>query len=76
MNKGLLGAIERAQAFLKKYSRSYVWKGDVKKFFDSVDQKTLLKILSFKIKDTRAYNLLKEIMDSFQSNVMDKAGWG
>ena len=74
VGKGLLGAIERAQTFLKNHLRSYVWKGDVKKFFDSVDQKTLLKILSFKIKDERAYNLLKEIIYSFQSDVIDKAG--
>ena len=76
VGKGLLGAIERAQTFLKNHLRSYVWKGDVKKFFDSVDQKTLLKILSFKIKDERAYNLLKEIIYSFQSDVIDKAGGG
>ncbi|MEK7524642.1 MAG: hypothetical protein AAB588_06490 [Patescibacteria group bacterium] len=75
-NKGLLGAIERAQAFLKKHPHSYVWKGDVKKFFDSVDQKTLLGILSLKIKDARSYNLLGEIIDGFRSNVVDKGGGG
>lgn len=74
--KGLFGAIERAQAFLKTHPRSFVWKGDVKKFFDSVDQKTLLEILSLRIKDKKTYNLIAEIIYSFSSSVMDKAGGG
>jgi len=41
------------------------WKCDVKKFFDSVDQEILLKILSFRIKDSTTLNLLKEIIFSF-----------
>ena len=44
---------------------NWVWKCDVKKFFDSVDQKTLLKILSFRIKDSTTFNLLKEIIFSY-----------
>ncbi len=74
IGKGLLGAIQRAQTFLKKYSSSYVWKGDVKKFFDSVDHSSLLKILSRKIRDAKAYNLLKAIVDSFRLNATDKGG--
>lgn len=72
--KGLLGAIERAQDFFKRYAGvthtprshySWVWKCDVKKFFDSVDQEVLLKILSRRIKDRATLNLLKEIIFSF-----------
>jgi retron-type reverse transcriptase len=72
-NKGLLGAIERAQFFLKKYPRFFIWRGDVSKFFDSVDHSTLLTILSRRIKDERAYALLKEVIESF---VIDKSGGG
>jgi len=43
----------------------WIWKCDVKKFFDSVDQEILLKILSFRIKDNTTLNLLKEIIFSF-----------
>lgn len=75
VGKGLLGAIERAQEFMKKYSCSYIWRADVRKFFDSVDQRTLLKILSVKISEKEAYNLLKEIIDSFSPCAVDKA-WG
>ncbi|MGE3341214.1 MAG: reverse transcriptase/maturase family protein [Candidatus Altimarinota bacterium] len=63
--KGLLAAIQRAQGFLKKYPSSFVWRVDVKKFFDSVDQKPLLKILSLRIKDIKALNLLREIIGSY-----------
>ena len=74
VGKGLLGAIQRAQCFLKKHPNAFVWKGDVQKFFDSVDQKTLLEILSRKIKDGKAYALLREIIASFST--LDKMGGG
>lgn len=73
VKKGLLGAIERAQYFLKRYPHAFVWKADVKKFFDSVDQETLLKILSLRIKDVKSYGLIREIIESFRA---DRAGGG
>lgn len=76
VKKGLLEAIERAQEFLHRFPHSYIWKADIRKFFDSVDQKTLLKILSRKIKDKKTYNLLEEIIYSFSSDVVGKAGVG
>jgi len=46
----------------------------VKKFFDSVDQKILLKIISFRIKDTASLNLLKEVICSFTTIKGEKTG--
>jgi len=66
-DKGLIGAINRAQAFMKKYKAGFVWKADVKKFFDSVDRKILLKILEQKIKDKKAINLITKIILSFST---------
>lgn len=63
--KGLLGAIERTQAFLKKSPRAYVWRADIRKFFDSVNQEVLLKCLERKICDDRAIRLVREIISSF-----------
>ena len=63
-NKGLFGTIERTQKFLSKYPNSFVWRADIKKFFDNVDQQTLLEILSLRIKDIKALNILKEIITS------------
>ena len=49
-------------------------KGEVKKFFDSVDQQILLKILSVKIRDEKTYKLLREIIGSFC--IAGKSGGG
>ncbi|MEK7591114.1 MAG: hypothetical protein AAB489_02815 [Patescibacteria group bacterium] len=51
--KGLLRAIERAHDFLARNRQGYFWRGDVKKFFDSVDHQTLLEILSRRINDEK-----------------------
>jgi len=64
-NKGLVGAIERAQKFLKKYSKYYVWRTDIKKFFDNIDHQILMKILSLKIINSEATYLLKEIIRNY-----------
>ena len=63
-NKGLTGAIERTQKFLYKHTNAFVWRADIKKFFDNVDRQTLLKILSLKIKDAKAMFVLQEIIAS------------
>lgn len=74
VGKGLLGAIQRAQYFLKKAPHAWIWRGDIKKFFDSVDHGTLLEILSHKIKDSKTYGLLNEIIGSFAT--LDRNGGG
>ena len=63
-NKGLVGAIERAQEFLKRYSKCYVWRLDIKKFFDNVDHEVLIKILSLRIIEPRVLYLLKKVIES------------
>ena len=74
MNKGLLGAIERTQTFLQRYPHAYIWKGDVKKFFDSVDQETLLNMLALRIKDSETFILLQEIIGSYTTVTGRKVG--
>lgn len=65
VGKGLLASIERTQEFLTSYPEGYVWRGDVRKFFDSVDQEALLQILSLKVKNKVTFELLKEVIHSF-----------
>jgi len=60
--KGLTGAIERTQDFLNKYPRFFVWRADVKKFFDNINHQRLLDIISLRVSDEKAINLLKEII--------------
>lgn len=74
LKKGLHGAIERAQVFLKNCKNGYVWKCDIKKFFDSIDQKILLELLSLKIKDSRTFSLLEKIISSFTALTGQKIG--
>lgn len=64
--KGLMGAINRAQVFIKKYSNGFVWRADIRKFFDNVDHDILLQLLKRRIRDGKALFLLKEIIDSFE----------
>lgn len=64
--KGLMGAIDRAQVFIKKYANGFVWRSDIRKFFDNVDHDILFQLLKRKIRDEKALILLKEIIDSFE----------
>lgn len=63
-NKGLLGAIERTQQLLKTYPKSYIWRSDVVKFFDSVNRDILFTILQRSITDLRALTVLREVLES------------
>ena len=68
-NKGLLTAVQRTQKFLNKYKNCFVWRADVKKFFDNINQRRLTEILSIRISDKKAEYLLKEIIDSYSCGV-------
>jgi RNA-directed DNA polymerase len=61
-NKGLLDCILRAQAFLHHNPKSYVWRADIKKFFDNIDRDVLLNILKPKVTDKKALSLLSEVI--------------
>lgn len=67
--KGLLKAIKRAQDFLTENYQGFFWRGDVRKFFDSVDHQTLLKILSMRIEDKKTMWLLEEVINSYTTNL-------
>jgi len=66
--KGLLGAIERTQQFLKSYPQSYIWRADIQKFFDNVDQRVLFEILKRRITDKKALTLIREILRSYSAH--------
>lgn len=66
-NKGLHGAIDRAQKFMRQYKDGWLWRGDVTKLFDSVDKNTLLLLLRRRVSDTTALWLLSETIESYRS---------
>lgn len=67
--KGLTGAIDRAQQFMGKYKNGFVWRADIRKFFDNVDHDILFQLLKRKVRDKKALFLFKEIIDSFEVKV-------
>lgn len=70
--KGLTKAIERTQKVLDARKKDFVWRADVKKFFDNIDQQKLIDIILLKISDERAMSLLKEIIGSY--SIFSKKG--
>jgi RNA-directed DNA polymerase len=68
--KGSLAAINKFDYFKRKVSKNntktyFVFKADIKKFFDSVNQDTLLKIFKRNIKDKKFLWLIKQILKNF-----------
>ena len=63
--KGLLGAITRVREFFHRHHEKFVWRADIRKFFDHVDHPTLKQILARKVDDPLALRLLTEIIDSY-----------
>jgi len=64
-NKGLVGAIKRTQIFLAKYNSAFIWRADISKFFDNIDQGVLWEILERKLSDEKALNLLSTVIGSY-----------
>jgi len=72
-DKGMHKAINRFREFSNMVSKNntktcWVLKCDIKKFFASIDQHTLISILEQYIHDRDIINLLKEIIFSFSPN--------
>jgi len=68
--------MRRFQTFSNKVSKNntktvWVLKGDIRKFFASIDQKILIEIIKQYISDKDVISLLLEIIGSFQSTRKD-----
>jgi len=74
--KGTHKAIERFDLFFRKASQNHtktlwVLKCDIRKFFASVDQPILMKIIREYIPDPDIVNLISEVVGSFHSTKID-----
>ena len=72
--KGSHKAARRLEYFLRKGSENnrrniFALKCDIKKFFDSIDQKILLEIIKKKIKEENAVWLIEKIISSFPAGI-------
>lgn len=77
IDKGTYKAIKRFRSFVSKVSKNntktcWVLKCDIKKFFASIDQEVLIKILQEYMSDADVINLLSEIISSFHSTEIGK----
>lgn len=77
IGKGTHRALRRFKAFGNRVSRNntrtcWVLKGDIKKFFASIDQATLIDILRSYIRDDDLLWLLGEVIGSFSSTAFGK----
>lgn len=63
--KGLHAAIARTAELIKKYPGCHIWKSDVRKFFDSVDQTVLRELILRRVKDKALTRVIDEIIFSF-----------
>ncbi|TSC92681.1 MAG: hypothetical protein Athens101428_814 [Candidatus Berkelbacteria bacterium Athens1014_28] len=73
-NKGTHRAFFRLVDFSKRVSCnnthvSWALKCDIRKFFHSIDQKILIKLLVQRIEDGRLMNLLKKLIESFECSL-------
>ncbi len=74
IEKGSHRAMKRLKKFASIVSKNntrtcWILKCDIRKFFASIDQNTLLKILDARIFDKRIVALLKEIISSFPTGL-------
>jgi len=84
IGKGTISAIKRVDKFKRKVSKNgklvsnsitnnmvegYVFKADIKKFFDSINQAKLLEILRRKIKDEKMIWLIAKILKNFDNKI-------
>lgn len=72
--KGSHRAVRRLEDFSRKSSKNnrrniFALKCDIKKFFDSIDQKILLEIIKKKIKDKNTEWLIERIVKSFPTGI-------
>ena len=73
-SKGTHRALKRFDVFGRKVSKNYtrtcwVLKCDIRKFFASIDHKTLIGILKERIEDEEVVRLLQNVVESFHSGV-------
>lgn len=77
--KGIHRAVRDLDAGIRKISKNYVlpvWslKMDIKKFFDSIDHETLLRLLRQRVEDTQVFWLLETIIRSYSSQCGEGKG--
>jgi hypothetical protein len=69
LGKGNSAALERTGTLLRKYAEGYIWRGDVQKFFDHIDQDVLQELLFRYDLGEKALWVLDKIITSYPSQL-------
>lgn len=65
--KGLHKCLARTQHLLLRHNDSYIWRADIIKFFDTVDQQEMVNCLKRRLADDSVYLwLCKEVINSYR----------
>jgi RNA-directed DNA polymerase len=68
VNKGQHKAIERAALYMQRYQNGWVWRADIMKFFDSIDQEVLFQLIKRRTTCPDAQWLIHEVLWSYSKN--------
>jgi hypothetical protein len=72
--KGLHKAIVRSELFMQRYRGGWLWRSDIQKMFDSINQDTMKSLLYRKLGDSIAQRLLENVIDSYEHTPGSKQG--
>lgn len=67
LGKGLHACLEREKELTRRYEFGYVWRADIKKFFDNVLQEVLVGCLERRALDGKVLGLCQEIVMSYST---------
>lgn len=72
--KGLDRAIDRVQHHMRSYADGWLWRSDVKKFFDSIDHQVLMRCAARKVQSKQALQLLDTVICSYTAGAGGTTG--
>ena len=72
--KGLLRAHERTAEYMWKYRDGWLWRGDVKKFFDNIRHATLFHLVTRRVNEACAQRIIREVIWSYDSGISRGVG--
>ncbi len=67
--KGLVGAVHYCNQLTQKYPNAYVWRADIRKFFDNVDSVKLFAIIKQRVSDPKALWIIQKILASYSPGI-------
>lgn len=70
-DKGLHKCLVRTQVLLTRHRTSYIWRGDIHKFFDSVPHHSLMKVIDEKVVCSKTKGLLQKVISSYTNPMFE-----